>query len=161
MTPDELDRFFRKVVKGTHPDDCWIWVGAIADDGYGRFALTRDGHPRRQRVVRPHRILYEHQAERRLPEDTLLLHRCDVPICVHVDAGPGSHVFEGDAMMNMRDREQKMRAARGRAGMRGLSRTELAVRSRALRTLILERGWDAGAMAAVLAGHQPDDPRLF
>jgi hypothetical protein len=33
MTPDELDRFFRKVIKGPAPDDCWIWVGAIADDG--------------------------------------------------------------------------------------------------------------------------------
>ncbi len=43
MSPDELDRFYRKVVKGPRPDDCWIWTGAIADDGYGRFAIRRDG----------------------------------------------------------------------------------------------------------------------
>lgn len=76
------------------------------------------------------------------------MHACDVPICVHVTTGPDSHLYVGDTTMNMRDREQKLRAGSGRAGMRGLARRQLAERSRALR-------------AAILAGHTPDDPRLF
>lgn len=158
MTPEELDRFFRKVVKGPAPSDCWIWVGAIADDGYGRFAIRRDGA---ERVIRPQRLLFEHLTGRDLPSHVLLLHDCDVPICVHVTTGADSHLFTGDTVMNMRDREQKQRAQHGRSGMRGLARAQLAQRSRLLREVVQQRGWDREAIAAVLAGHQPDDPRLF
>ncbi|WP_420367101.1 hypothetical protein [Curtobacterium sp. L1-20] len=31
------ERFWSHVVKGPAPADCWIWTGAIGDDGYGRF----------------------------------------------------------------------------------------------------------------------------
>jgi hypothetical protein len=53
LGPDEVARFWRHVVKGPGERDCWIWVGAIGDDGYGRFWTTRDG---RARVLRPHRV---------------------------------------------------------------------------------------------------------
>lgn len=161
MDATELDRFLRKVVKGPEPDDCWIWVGAIADDGYGRFALTRPDRPRRQQMVRPQRLLFEHVTGRHLHADETLLHACDVPICVHATGGADSHLYVGDTTMNMRDREHKQRAGRGRAGMRGISRKLLAERSRQLRTLILEHDWDDDAIAAILAGNTPDDPRLF
>lgn len=158
MSPDELDRFYRKVVKGPRPDDCWIWTGAIADDGYGRFAIRRDGV---EKMTRPQRLLYEHLTGQSLPPHVLLLHNCDVPICVHVTRDARSHLFLGDTAMNMRDREQKQRAQHGRSGMRGLARAQLAARSRALRNVILTRGWDTDAIAAVLTGHTPEDPRLF
>lgn len=32
----ELARFERYIVRGPHDDSCAIWVGAVADDGYGR-----------------------------------------------------------------------------------------------------------------------------
>jgi hypothetical protein len=48
----EVDRFWAKVVKGPGERDCWIWTGAIADDGYGRYSIRRGG---RERIVRPHR----------------------------------------------------------------------------------------------------------
>jgi hypothetical protein len=32
----EAERFWAKVVRGPGERDCWIWTGAIADDGYGR-----------------------------------------------------------------------------------------------------------------------------
>lgn len=54
--PDVATRFWSHVVRGPKADDCWLWTGAIADDGYGRFWLTDDG---RQRVVRPHRLALE------------------------------------------------------------------------------------------------------
>lgn len=55
-------------------------IGAIADDGYRRFSIRRDG---RERMVRPQRLLFEHHTGRQLDHDTVLLRSCDVPICVH------------------------------------------------------------------------------
>jgi hypothetical protein len=37
-----VDRFWSYVVKGPSLDDCWIWTGAIAEDGYGRFWTHTD-----------------------------------------------------------------------------------------------------------------------
>ena len=158
MDSVELERFMDKVRKGPLEEDCWIWVGAISDDGYGRFSIRRDG---RERMVRPQRLLFEHLSGRSLSPDVKLLHSCDVPICVHVTDGYGSHLFEGDDSMNMRDREQKRRSGRTHVGRRGLSRQELAARSRDLRKLILTVGWDREAISAVLNGVPPDQPRLF
>jgi hypothetical protein len=53
----EADRFWEKVVKGPRPQDCGIWIGAVDDDGYGRFWFIRDGE---QRALRPQRYAYEH-----------------------------------------------------------------------------------------------------
>lgn len=53
----KAERFWEKVVKGPRSQDCWAWVGAIADDGYGRFWIPRDGGG--QRAVRPQRYAYE------------------------------------------------------------------------------------------------------
>jgi hypothetical protein len=33
----EVERFTRFVLRGRGPRDCWLWTGAIADDGNGRF----------------------------------------------------------------------------------------------------------------------------
>lgn len=158
MDTSELERFFRKVVKGPEPDDCWIWVGAIGDDGYGRFSIRRHG---RERMVRPQRLLHEHLTGEKLQRDQNLLHECDVPICVHVTTGADSHLFVGDDRMNMRDREQNGRAGRRRVLRRGLSRRQLYIRSRELRDVVLTRGWDRAAMSAVLSGNTPDQPSLF
>lgn len=158
MHNSELERFFEKVVKGPEPSDCWIWVGAIADDGYGRFSIRRGG---RERMVRPQRLLYEHLTGRTLSSKIDLLHVCDVPICVHVTTGADSHLFEGDGRMNMIDREQKGRGGHRRVYRRGLSRKQLANRSRDLRDVVLTLGWDRAAISAVLSGNAPDQPTLF
>ncbi|MGH3857877.1 MAG: hypothetical protein ACRDR6_31195, partial [Pseudonocardiaceae bacterium] len=47
----EIARFVAKVVEGPG-EYCAIWTGAIGDDGYGRFSITREG---RERTVKPHR----------------------------------------------------------------------------------------------------------
>jgi hypothetical protein len=47
---------------GLDPGACWIRVGAIAGDGYGRFHL----HPGPGGMVRPHRSSYA-TAGRRAP----------------------------------------------------------------------------------------------
>jgi len=39
--PTTLDRFWAKVDKGADPD-CWVWIGARGDNGYGSFYVNRD-----------------------------------------------------------------------------------------------------------------------
>lgn len=134
------------------------WVGAIADDGYGRFAVRRDS---REEMMRPHRLLFEQATGIPLTPDVTLLHTCDVPICVLTTGGGGSHLFDGDALTTMRDRSQKNRTGLGRVGMRDISRAQLATRSRSLRSVVLEHGYDRDAIAAVLAGANPTAERLF
>ncbi|QNE46137.1 hypothetical protein F1C58_03900 [Glaciihabitans sp. INWT7] len=80
MRTSEQERFWAHVVKGPAQEDCWIWTGAIADDGYGRFWI-KDGDG--QKVVRPQRFAYQLATGLQLPEYVLLMHSCDVPICVH------------------------------------------------------------------------------
>jgi len=102
----EHDRFWGYVVKGPAPDDCWLWTGAVSDDGYGRFWTKPVGG--RQRAVRPQRYAFEEVTGAALPSTTLLLHACDVPLCVHADADPErSHVSPGTHRDNMLDRAQK------------------------------------------------------
>lgn len=79
---DEGERFWPHVIKGPEPEDCWIWVGTISDDGYGRFWTRRDGQ---QKAVRPSRYAHEQTTGTALPGSVMLLHACDVPLCIHVD----------------------------------------------------------------------------
>ncbi|MBD8519173.1 hypothetical protein [Plantibacter sp. CFBP 8804] len=158
MDAGELGRFWSHVVCGPEVTDCWFWVGAIADDGYGRFALRRDG---RERMVRPHRVMFEHVTGAELTSSVPLMHECDIPICVHAAVDAGSHLSIGSQSLNMLDREHKGRAGRGGLGMRGLSRRVLTERSRRLRAVVLAAGWDRAAIAAVLADVPVDHPRLF
>lgn len=49
------ERFMSHVVKGDTPGACWIWIGAIGDDGYGRFWM-RDDVTGEDKMLRPHRF---------------------------------------------------------------------------------------------------------
>jgi hypothetical protein len=161
MPRTESARFWSHVVKGPEVDDCWIWSGAISDDGYGRFWITRDG---RQKVVRPQRYAFEEATGTTLPPDAQVLHRCDNPLCVHGDSDPErSHVSVGSNRTNMIDREQKHRTTNGHSALYGSrqSRALRVERSYALRKAVTEYGWDRDRIAAALAGVEPDHPHLF
>jgi hypothetical protein len=45
------EHFWSHVVQGPAPADCWIWTGAVGDDGYGRFWVPQPGGG--QRAMRP------------------------------------------------------------------------------------------------------------
>ncbi|ROQ30259.1 hypothetical protein EDF46_3572 [Frondihabitans sp. PhB188] len=160
MTRSELERFWSFVVKGPERDDCWFWTGAISDDGYGRFWVKRD---RGQLAVRPQRYAYELATGEPLPSSTLLLHSCDIPICVHASADMEvSHVAPGTHRENMLDRAQRGRY-RNRATLRlsDLPRQVRVQRSLDLRTVILEHGWQPELISAALLGVETTHPRLF
>lgn len=67
-----IDRFWMKVQKGT---DCWLWVGAISDNGYGSFRLPSGARG-------AHRIAYEWSVGP-IPEGMDLDHRCSTRSCVN------------------------------------------------------------------------------
>ena len=166
MTSDETstapDRFWSHVVKGPNRSDCWIWTGAIGDDGYGRFWLPQpDGG---QRAMRPQRWLYEHLTGVALLPDVLLLHACDVPLCVHVDVDEAvSHLAPGTHRGNMLERVQRGRHRNEWTTLRtsGLPRSERVRLSRELREAFRDHGWDAAAVRACRTGIASDTPTLW
>jgi hypothetical protein len=86
----------------TKTDDCWLWIGAIGADGYGRF--NYEG-----RQYRAHRLALE-LAGTKLGDGLFACHHCDNPKCVRPD-----HLFAGTNQDNMRDMVRKWRHARQKA----------------------------------------------
>jgi hypothetical protein len=80
--------------------DCWEWVGAKTDKGYGRFGV--DG-----KVKRSHRAIWEHNYGA-IPSGVQCLHKCDNTSCVRL-----SHLFLGTHADNMADKVKKRRALCG------------------------------------------------
>lgn len=66
-------RFWRKVY--ADPFGCWLWRGAINNDGYGTF--TVDG-----RTQRAHRVLWE-SIHGSIPEGLTTDHICRIRACVN------------------------------------------------------------------------------
>lgn len=150
------DRFWAKVLKGPADADCWLWLGAVADDGYGRFFLRING---RETSVRPHRYAYENATGMRLTPGTVLRHVCNIPICVHPDP---RHLITGTQRDNMADRVFDGRHANGTTWRwRGIPRADFAACSRALRDAALEHGWNPDILRPLMYGHDPDAPTLF
>lgn len=156
----EIARFFRYVVKGPSPRDCYWWVGSIADDAYGRFWIQRGG---RQRVVRPHRYALALALDRPLDDDELALHEvCDNPLCVRAWGDPASpdrppHVVTGTQAQNLAGMGAKGRGV-GRTPPWHRIHTDRAgrvARSRRARDALRD-GWNAEALHnALLSVHEP------
>ncbi|WP_236567334.1 hypothetical protein [Nocardia sp. CY41] len=149
----ERARFEAKVVRGPGRDDCWIWIGGIGDDGYGRFWIRRDG---RAQVVRPPRYAVALYVGT-VPAGRYAMHdECDNPICVRAmqvdDRRP--HVVLGTQQQNLTTMGRRRRSHGGRPVWLhdGLTRAQRVARSRALREAV-RSGWDEDAVrAAMLIG---------
>lgn len=155
----ELARFARHVVVGPGVDDCAIWVGAIGDDGYGRFYVNRHGV---MRIVRAHRYALAASLEGApLDPDLMGLHACDNPACVRVtdtaEAHQGGrilHVTAGTQQQNMEMMARKRRGG-GRPNIitRGGGVAARRERSRALRAAVIT-GWNAKDVERALLGNE-------
>lgn len=159
--PDVATRFWSHVVRGPNVADCWLWSGAIGDDGYGRFWVTENG---RQRVVRPHRFALELTTGERLLVHEQVLHRCDVSLCVRAEADVvTSHLSVGDNAANMLDRSQRGRhvAPGAQVFTRDATRRDRARRSRAIRAVLLEHGWHEQRLRAAISGATETMTPLF
>ncbi|SEF12763.1 hypothetical protein SAMN04489740_4284 [Arthrobacter alpinus] len=156
MQQSAVDRFRSIVLKGPGPDAHWLFLGAVADDGYGRYFLRQNGC---DTSARPHRYAYELAIGVRLGEGEVLRHMCNIPICVRPDPG---HLIAGMQRENVLDRVWDGRHANGATWRwRGVGREIFAARSCALRDAALEHGWGLEILGPLMSGADPDAPPLF
>lgn len=163
----EIARFLRRIVQrlDTDPADpdamtCAIWCGAIGDDGYGRFSITRD---RREYTVKPHRYAAALTLSVPIAAGQVIEHvMCDNPICTHAHPDPlVGHIWPSTQADNLRRMYAKGRARRWWVrGWSGLARAERAERSRQLAAAVRD-GWDDAAVRAVLLRIDPAQTALF
>lgn len=153
---DEVARFWSHVVKGPGERDCWIWVGAISDDGYGRFWTIRHG---KQSVYRPSRYAFQLAVGNvGRPGDVVEHLRCDNPICVRADGTELDHLAAGTQGDNLSRLAQRGRGHGWRTGYSG--RHELAARSRAIRAAVID-GWDEERIQTALETQVPGQALLW
>ncbi len=95
-------------------DACWLWQGSTNVWGYGKIKLAG-------KTLSTHRASYGVFVGE-VPENTNVLHRCDVRNCIRPD-----HLFIGTTQDNVRDKVAKERQPRGVThGCHVLSESEVA-----------------------------------
>lgn len=105
---DDVARFWGKVDR-RGPGECWRWIGPAFTHGYGMFSIW-------PRVVLASRYCFE-LTHRPLREGEVVMHSCDVPLCVNP-----AHLRAGSHADNEADKVAKGRQARGeRHGMARLT----------------------------------------
>ena len=98
VKPQIVKRFLRLVKKTS---GCWIWIGEVRKNGYGRFYLSA------RRPVYAHRMSWKVK-HGRLRRKDCILHHCDNRRCVRP-----SHLFLGTRKINNLDMMRKNRVAHG------------------------------------------------
>lgn len=108
--------FWEKVQK---TEGCWRWIGSTWDNGYGRMMVGK----RRRKA---HRISFLiHNGF--LPEDKVVCHTCDNPICVNP-----AHLFLGTQKDNNDDKVKKKRHGWGERNGRAKLTEEIVTEIRSL-----------------------------
>jgi len=128
-SPKSAQWFFKKVnANGPIPEhlpelgQCHVWLAAITGRGYGQFRPT---------VAHRFAWMLVHGP---IPQDMLVLHKCDNPVCVNPD-----HLFIGTDADNARDKMLKDRSGKGRkrpgTGLRGECNTSSKLTWTEIRTI--------------------------
>lgn len=102
------DRFSAKFVPEPN-SGCWLWIGAVTYDGYGRFNVAGKN-------MLASRVSYELYVGK-IPSGLCVCHTCDVTCCVN----PG-HLFLGTRADNNIDMQKKGRSADARGEKNGRSK---------------------------------------
>lgn len=102
LTDLDVTRFWSKVEKS---DGCWPWLGGRTPSGYGQFKAGG-------KTLVASRVALELEVGG-LSAEEFACHGCDNPPCVRVGDG---HIFKGDALLNIRDMDDKGRGKRAGKG---------------------------------------------
>lgn len=138
-----LTELFWRNVEIRTESECWLWLGCLDEDGYGRANFyTVSG----KRVRIAHRIAYE-LFYKQAPGELQVCHKCDNPPCVNPH-----HLFLGTHKENHADKKRKGRAPVGdRNWMAALTEKEIPnvrrLRSEGLTCDQLARRYGVSAVA--------------
>jgi len=91
-----IEKFFLKISKNNHPNNCWIWEGHKNKQGYGRLRSN-------YKDLLAHRVSWEIFFYD-IPDGFWVCHHCDNPSCVNPE-----HLFLGTSLDNAQDRSEKKR----------------------------------------------------
>ena len=96
MTPEQLQaslvqRFHDGYEKGA-ADECWLWTGGAAKNGYGVLGTGKRG------AKTVHRLALELAVGPAPSDDSFACHTCDVRLCVNP-----AHLYWGDILTNNSD----------------------------------------------------------
>ncbi len=161
LTTEEIGRFWSHVVRGPREVDCWIWTGAIGDDGYGRFWVPPRLDQLKQRVLRPHRVAWALAEGESIDLPPVVEHVvCDNPICVRADGTLLDHLEESTQAANLSRIAQHGRGGARCYRGRMLGREATYQRSLALRAAVAE-GWDDERIDRALASVDEAQMALF
>lgn len=75
MTMDLATRFWSKVDR-RGDDECWPWMGAKNENGYGMLSMPSKKNPRVYSTARAHRLAYELTSGREIPRGREIDHTC-------------------------------------------------------------------------------------
>lgn len=95
---------FRAKHRVENDSNCWIWFASVAGRGYGQIKI-----PGTRKQIYAHRLSYMlHKGI--IPKESLILHKCDTPLCVNPDhLSVGSH---GDNAQDMKSKDRHLRGER-------------------------------------------------
>jgi len=96
---NNLEDVWKKINKKEN-DDCWEWVGALSNNGYGAFVLN-------QKTYSSHRIVYE-LIYGSISSGYCILHKCNNPSCCNP-----SHLYLGTHADNSKQMVNEGRSCRG------------------------------------------------
>jgi len=90
------ERFYEKVKITIVDNDCWLWLGAKNNKGYGQFRVNG-------KMELAHRVSWTLNSGK-IPRGLNVLHKCDVCACVNPN-----HLFLGSQKDNIKDCVKKKR----------------------------------------------------
>ena len=97
-------RMMKKVVKSDDPNGCWLFEGALDQNGHGNVRVFRGG---KWSCTKAHRISFEvHHGV--IPVGKVVRHKCDVRNCV-----APHHLVAGTQQENVNDMYERGRARNG------------------------------------------------